>query len=275
MFNLLVHELKSRWKGVVGWGIGLTLFGAMYISVWPEAGAQMIGLADLSLYQALGFYMGSFEEYLGSVVILFLPILLGIYAIVTGTKAIAGEEEAGTLELLMARPLSRWQIVVTKAVAIGIAMIAILFLGALGDAAVLAGLKVNFETSLMPMSVFRALFTAWPIVMAFAMISLFLGAFMPSRRLATVIATLILIASYLGENIAGMVESLDGVKPFSLFTYYDSSAAVFTQGAATSDVLVLLGVAVVFFALALVSFQQRNVTVGAWPWQRGRIPADG
>ena len=275
MVSLLVHELKSRWKGVVGWGIGLTLFGAMYISVWPQAEAQMVSLSDLSLYQALGFYMGSFEEYLGSVVILFLPILLGIYAVVTGTKALAGEEDSGTLELVMARPLARWQIVVTKAVAIGIAMIAILFLGALGDAAVLAGIKTTYETSLMPGSIFRAMLTGWPIVMAFAMISFFLGSFMPSRRLASVVATLILIASYFGENIAGMVESLDVVKPFSLFTYFDSSAAVFTRGPETSDVLVLLGVAAVFFALTLVSFQQRNVTVGAWVWQRGRVPADG
>ncbi len=27
----------------------------------------------------------------------------------------------------------------------------------------------------------------------------------------------------------------------------------------------------VFLALALVGFQRRNVTVGAWPWQRARV----
>jgi hypothetical protein len=27
------------------------------------------------------------------------------------------------------------------------------------------------------------------------------------------------------------------------------------------------------FALALLFFQRRDITVGAWPWQRGRVPA--
>jgi ABC-type transporter Mla maintaining outer membrane lipid asymmetry ATPase subunit MlaF len=35
------------------------------------------------------------------------------------------------------------------------------------------------------------------------------------------------------------------------------------------DVLILLGMAAAFFALALFGFQRRNVTVGAWPWQQG------
>ena len=60
------------------------------------------------------------------------------------------------------------------------------------------------------------------------------------------------------------------VKPLFLFHYFDTTVAVFSDGVQFSDVLVLLAVAVVFFALALVSFQRRNVTVGAWPWQRAR-----
>jgi ABC-2 type transport system permease protein len=71
--------------------------------------------------------------------------------------------------------------------------------------------------------------------------------------------------------MAGLVESLDPIKPLSLFTYFDSSETVFSEGVQASDVLILLGVAAVFFALALLSFQRRNVTVGAWPWQRARI----
>jgi hypothetical protein len=38
-----------------------------------------------------------------------------------------------------------------------------------------------------------------------------------------------------------------------------------------SAALVLLLMAAVFTALAVLSFQRRNLTVGAWPWQRGRV----
>jgi ABC-2 type transport system permease protein len=46
------------------------------------------------------------------------------------------------------------------------------------------------------------------------------------------------------------------------------------NGPQTSDVLILLGVSLVAFLLAVVFFQRRDITVGAWPWQRGKIPAD-
>ena len=46
---------------------------------------------------------------------------------------------------------------------------------------------------------------------------------------------------------------------------------MFTEGVKASDVMVLLGAAAIFYVLALLSFQRRNVTVGAWPWQRARV----
>jgi hypothetical protein len=37
--------------------------------------------------------------------------------------------------------------------------------------------------------------------------------------------------------------------------------------------LILLAAGAASLILALVFFQLRNVTVGAWPWQRARIPS--
>ena len=271
MISLLLHELKIRWKGVLGWGIGLVLYGTMYITVYPEAGAQMTALADLSIYEVMGIHMDTFEGYIASVLLLLMWVLLGVYAIITGTKTLAGEEDSGTLELIMAKPLSRWQIVSVKALAIGIAMALIIFITALGDALVLGAIKSQFETTLKPIQLFAAVMAGWPVTMGFAMISLFLGAFLPSRKSASMVAAVILAASYFLNNLTGLVQSLDSIKPLSLFNYYDDSAAIFTEGVKASDILILLGVAAVFFVLTLLSFGRRNVTVGAWPWQRGKI----
>ena len=193
--------------------------------------------------------------------------------IITSTKTLAGEEDGGTLELIMAKPILRWQIVTAKALAIGTSIFVVLLASGLGNAAVLAGVNAAYSTGLPPIDLFVATLNAWPIVMAFAMISLFFAAFLPSRRLASMTATVILIVSYFGENIGGMVSSLEGIRPFSLFTYYDTTASIFTEGPAAGDLLVLLGTVVVFFVLALLSFQRRNVTTGSWPWVRNRVPA--
>jgi ABC-2 type transport system permease protein len=100
------------------------------------------------------------------------------------------------------------------------------------------------------------------------MLSFFLGAYLPNRRVAAMAATVFFIASYFGEGLLGMVSSLERFRPLSLFFYFDSTSAIFTEGIAPGDVAVLLGAALVFFSLALLSFQRRDITVGAWPWQK-------
>ena len=107
--------------------------------------------------------------------------------------------------------------------------------------------------------------------MAFLMMGLFLGALLPNRRTAAVVTTVIFIASYVGKHLAGLVSSLDSIKRFSLFYYFDSSATLFTEGVQASDVAILLVVAAIFLFLAVIAFQRRNVTVGAWPWQRAHV----
>jgi ABC-2 type transport system permease protein len=255
----------------VGWGVGLILFGAMYTSIFPEVGEEMASLSDLSIYQAMGVEIGSFEGFIGSTVVLFVPIILGIYVIITSTQTLAGEEDSGTLELVLAMPLHRWQIVSMKALALAVTSLLILVIAGLGNALVLQAIKATVEVNVTAIQLFVAVLNGWPITLAFAMMGLFLGAFLPSRRTAALTLTVVFIASYFGENLTALVQSLDAVKPFSLFTYFDSSTTVFSEGVQGEDVALLLGVAAVFFLLALLSFQRRNVTVGAWFWQRPRI----
>ncbi len=268
MLNLLKHEMQSRWGAIIGWGIGLALFGAMYIAIYPEAGPAMATLADLSIYQAMGIEMGSFEGFIASSVVQFIPIILGIYAIITSTQTLAGEEDDGTLELVLTMPLPRWQIVAVKAIAMAVTAILILVIAGLGNGITLNASKASVEVDVTPTELFWATLSGWPITMAFMMIGLFLGAYLPNRRTAALTTTVIFLASYFGETLAGFAESLDAVKPFSLFTYFDSSSALFIEGVQASDVWTLLIVTAVFFGLALLAFQRRNVTVGAWPWQR-------
>jgi ABC-type transport system involved in multi-copper enzyme maturation permease subunit len=68
-----------------------------------------------------------------------------------------------------------------------------------------------------------------------------------------------------------MVQGLEPVRYFSLFNYYNTTGTIFSDGPQLSDILILLGIAAVFFILALICFSRRNVTVGAWPWQKGKI----
>jgi ABC-2 type transport system permease protein len=268
MLNLFKHELKSRRISILGWGIGLALFGLLYIVIWPEMSAMAADLADLSIYESLAIDVGTFEGYISSIMIQYVPIVLGIYAVIAGTGALAGEEDSGTLELVLAMPLYRWQIVAVKAAALAIATFLMVVIAGIGYALGLAAISGQIETDVTSMDLFIATLSGWPITFAVTMMALFFGSYLPNRRIAAMATTVVFISSYIGALVTGMVDSLEALAPFSLFHYFDTTPALFTEGIQASDVLTLLLVSAVFFGLALLSFQRRNITVGLWPWQR-------
>jgi len=271
MINLLIHEIRSRWRAVLGWSFGLILFGAVYISIAPGLFEQMKSMKDLSIYKLVGMQLGSIEGYMASVVLVYAPILLGIYCIIASISTLAGEEDKGTLELIVAMPLSRWQILTAKAIALSVVALFIMIIASIGNAFILAVIKLNTPINVTPFAFFTALICSLPLAFGFIMIGFFLGAILPNRRLSATVMTIYFIASFFVENIAGMVKSLEPIKYFSLFNYYNTTKTIFTDGAQLSDVLILLGIAAVFFILALICFHRRNITVGAWPWQQGKI----
>ena len=272
MLNLFMHEVQSRLGAMLGWGIGLGLFGALYIGVYPQMADQMADLADLELYRAMGIDVASFAGYIASAVLQFLSLLLGIYAILTSTDALAGEEDSGRLELVLAMPLKRWQIVSTKALAMALAAFFILAIAGLGCVLVLNAVKATTTVDVNARQLFGAVLNGWPHTVAVMMLGLWLGAYLPNRRTAALSLTVIFVASYFANTLGRMINSLADLRRFTLFYYLDTSARIFTEGTRAGDVALLLGLATLFFAMALLSFQRRNVSVGAWPWQRSQMP---
>ena len=205
-------------------------------------------------------------------VLIFLPLLLAIYAIVNGTGTLAGEEDNGTLEPIMALPLPRWQLVMSKAIALGVALLLILLIVGLAMAVSFNTLPGDIDTGgVTSADMIVVALAVWPLVAFFAMFSLFLGAFVPSRRLAAIIATVLLVFGYFGNNLASMVGWLERIQPLLPFYYFDS-ANLMKDGPDPQNTLILLAAGATSLILALVFFQLRNVTVGAWPWQRAQIP---
>ena len=270
MFRLLWQEILFRRNAIFGWGLGLCFFPVVYVSLYPSVADEMQSLADLEIYQAMGVSFRDLAGWISSTVILFVPLVASIYALLNGTGTLAGEEEDGRLEMVVTLPLPRWQIVTVKAIALSIALFIILLIVSLATALVFLAIESQLETELAAVDMITGLMSAWPLTFAFAMISMFLAAFCSRRRVAALIATALVIISYFGSNLSNMVSSLEPLQPLFLHTYLDSTGSSLTEGQQTSDMFVLLGVGLVALALALLFFQRRDITVGAWPWQRAK-----
>ena len=278
MLRLFLQELRFRRNAIIIWGLSLCFFPIVYISVYPAFAEQMASfneIMDLAIYQAMGISMGSFEDYIASTVTNLVPVIVGIYAVINGTGTLAGEEDEGLLELIVTLPIQRWKILTVKAVTLGISLFVILAIVAAAAALTLVAIEGQIEaTAVTPLEMFYSVIAAWPLVMALGMISMFLGAFSPSRRIAVGISTAVVLISYLGSNLTGMVEALETIEWLFVFHFFDASAQAFESGQQSSDVLTLLGITLMMYVLALFFFQKRDITVGAWPWQKGKLPAN-
>ncbi len=271
MFRLLIQELKFRRGAILGWGLGLCFFPLVYVGIYPSVAEEMSAFAELEIYQAMGMTLGTFADWVASILVVFLPLIAAIYAIINGTGTLAGEEEDGRLEMLVTLPLPRWQIVTAKALAFTIYSLVIYLVVSLVSWGVFEAIKDQIETRLVGQDMLMGVMSGWPLVFAMGMLSLFLAAFCSRRRIASMIAAAILVISYFGSNLAASTPVLEPFEPFFLFTYIDGAGEAFTAGQATGDILVLLGIGLVAFLLAVLFFQRRRLTVGAWPWQRGRV----
>ena len=271
MLRLLWQELIFRRNTIIGWSLGLCFFPLVYISIYPSVAEEMASLADLEIYQAMGITLGTFADFVGSILIIFMPLVAAIYGIINGTGTLAGEEEDGRLEMIVTLPLHRWQIVTAKAIAFAISSLIMFVVAALVSLLVFQSIESQIETEMVGMDLFTAVMSAWPLVFAVGMLSLFLAAFCANRRFAAMIAAAILVIGYFGSNLAASTSALKPFEPFFLFTYLDASGPAIMEGQQSGDMLVLLGIGLVSFALALFFFQRRNLTVGIWPWQRAQV----
>jgi ABC-2 type transport system permease protein len=276
MRKLLYYELRARRWAMVGWGLGLAIFAGYIIILFEDFAEQLSGfnIEDIAIYEMLGDFgdFSTFSGFVSAEVFTFLPVLLAVYAIVNGTGTLAGEEDSGRLEPIIALPIPRWKLVITKFLALAIAILVILAIVALSTVIAFYALPDSVDTgSVEAADLAVATLAAWPLIMLFGALGLFLGAFFPTRRAATVTATIVLVVGYFGNNLAGLINFLGDVNFLFPFKYY-SGRDTLLNGINIEDTLIMLGASAILLTLAVLAFQRRNVTVGDWPWQRARVP---
>lgn len=275
MFNLLIQEMRNRRGGMIGWGLGMALMGIMMVALYPSFADSFAGIELPEFYEVFGDIddMTSFEGFLDIEFFSWIPIMLGIYALVIGSGTLAGEEDSGTLEVLLSMPIPRWQLVLVKAVAIAIALMVILLAAGLGLVIGFLSIQGQIETEITSPDLVRVMIYTWPMLILWAMMSLFLGAVLPSRRLVNVFMTIVVIAAFFMDSLGELASQIEALQPYSPF-YYFQPRDVLISGWHPEGMLLLSGMALLFLVLAIAGFQLRDVTVGAWPWHRFQIPEE-
>ncbi len=261
----LFRNALSRSRGqILGWGITLGIL-AMYLltfyDLMIEQQAQLQQLLAGYPPELLVFF-GDMQEmftpsgFLTVELFSYMPLILGIYAVLAGSGLVASDEESGTMDLILAHPVSRARVFFGRLLAYLVSMTAILALMWLGLA-----LGLNFTALELSWGELALPFVSLGLVLlVFWAFSVLMSMLLPSRRAASMIGGLVVVGSFFLTSLARVDERLESAARFSPLNYYQSGDAIL--GLNWTWIGGLAAVAVILVLLAWWRFERRDIRVG-------------
>jgi ABC-2 type transport system permease protein len=263
MFAEFKHTMRRLRGQMIGWGIGLGLYGFLMVSMFDSI-AGIEGLEEMiASYppEIMAFFgdmvaittpKGYFDIYYST----YMTVIVGIFAIGVAAGLLVGDEEKGILDLVMAHPVSRTALFAGRLLAFVVATVVILLAGWLSWVlpSGSSGMDLTWIQFLRP---FLPLFAE---LLLFGTLALLLSMILPSVRFASMITGALLIGNFLLIGLSNANESLQSVVEYSPLNFYQGGGAI--DGLNWGWFAGLLAVSAVLALLAWLRFQRRDIRVG-------------
>lgn len=258
IFRKTVYQ--KRWT-LLAWMAGLfsmTFFTMIFFPYLKNSGFDQLSMNAPKSLQGLLGDASSYKTVVGyvdqQIFALRLPMMTMIMAISIFVGIGVSDEDRGTLETLLALPVSRtkafWHKFAAGAVLSAAACVAIYL-------AVIASFPV-IHGSMSYGNLAEATFACWLISMVFGTLTYALGAATGKRGLTIGIASGIAFITYLISSMAPAVSNLNLAQKFTPFYYYNVPT-VAQHGLSIRNLAVLSGSIVIMLALSLLFFRKRDL----------------
>jgi ABC-2 type transport system permease protein len=264
--NVFLKTLRDQRHSLIFWGIGLIAIAVIYVLFYPS----------ISSMESINMYLeelpeGMMEMFTGGEVIdytspvgffntelfsFMAPLLFLIFTIGFGTGAIAGEEEKGTLDFLLANPVPRWRVVVEK---FGVMVVSMTLLAFVFWASLAISIKaIDVDLNLLKLA--EAILGTMILGLVFGAFSLWLGCLKGNRGICLGISGGLAVLTYLLNALGSIVDGLKDYRFLSPF-YHFLEPNILKNGIDLVHMLVLVGLVVVFFAVSIPAFTRRDIGV--------------
>jgi ABC-2 type transport system permease protein len=260
--EVLAETLRERRRTMLWWTLGLAALVALNVAFYPSVRddpalsdyARDLPESVRALFAGGELDLASPTGYLNSQVFTLLaPLLLVIFAIGAGSAAVAGEEERGTLDLVLAHPIRRrnyvWQRFLALTVLLDALTTVLLATVALGS------LAVDLEISFGKLA--AASLSVGLLALLFAAVALAAGAIMPSRARAIAIAAGLAVAAWIFDGLARSVDALDAWRPLGPY-YHALGRDPLREGAPWAGWAFLVAGTAIVAVLAAAGLERRD-----------------
>ncbi len=258
-----------RWS-IIGWGLGLALYGLMIIPMYESLGAQPGKFQQMiSSYppEFLAFFGADLNSpltpagFLSMYAFSMLPVIIGVFAVIAGSGLIVNDEEHGRLDLIIAHPVGRSPFFWGRFMGLLGAVLSIMLLAWLGFSVLLGHSSMGFTWGQMAIPFLSLLVQT----LVYASLGLLLSMLLPSRSLAAMVTGVVMVLSYLISSLSFMNERLDLVARALPYHYFQTVLSI--QQLNLTWLFGLIGISLIMTLLAYIRFSRRDIRLsgeGSW-----------
>jgi ABC-2 type transport system permease protein len=272
--SVYLKTLRGFRVPILGWGVGMGLLLAVVVTAieslvaTPQARASLVSLGASFAWIAEPIKIDTPGGYVtwkyG-----FTILIVAIWPILALTGLFRGEEERGSMDVLLTLPRTRIRVAVEKVAAMWTALLVMgVIIGVLAYA---GGAKVNADFTLSDTLLFGINLVA--ICGVFGGIALLLAQFFSERRTAAGATAAVLFVSIVLDMVHRVVHNADWVSQLSPVYYFNLSKPLIpSYGTNFGAMLLLLSLTVILSGAGIYLFARRDIAgVVALPWAR-RLP---
>jgi ABC-2 type transport system permease protein len=259
MMTVFAKSMYDQRRALVYWSLGIVALMLLMALLWPSIRGiwteELLRAYPQELRDVFGldtFATGA--GYLNvEVFSIMLPIIFAVYGIGRGARLIAGEERDGVLEPILVTPVSRTRILLGKAAALAVGVIAlgvVLFVITLIGSA-LTDMEIPLRDAAvgaLAMALF-GLYAGW--------LALAIGAATGRRDRAIAATAILLIAGYVLHIVGALIDDVEPWRILSPITQAIEAGPV--NDAIPRAFLALVFGAVLFLAIAIPLFGTRDI----------------
>ncbi|HMH30936.1 MAG TPA: ABC transporter permease subunit, partial [Methylomirabilota bacterium] len=123
MKPIIYWGVRDRRWTIFGWSLGISLYAALIVLVYSSIGDQAQALSQVTdnlpatakaLFSDTNDLLSPIGYLSSKLYYLMMPMLFTILAIILSSQLFSREEQNGTMELLLARPVSRSKLLAAK-----------------------------------------------------------------------------------------------------------------------------------------------------------------
>lgn len=249
------RDTADRFPLAIAVGAILIVFSAVAFAIYSPMASSLDAIASTFPEEILsivgevgpgGYVVSELFNVLG-------PLFLVAFALIIGSTLLAGEEEDGTMGLLLAHPVTRLKVVAAKCATLLAMVLIATTLFWIGVTLSAAYQEVDLDQGGIAATCLHLL----ALSACFGLIAVAAGAATGRPGIAGAISGTIAALSYLGASMLPLA-GLERWAQFSPWYYYNGSEPL-TNGLNPLHLAVLLGIAALAAVVAVLTFSRRDL----------------